>query len=100
AKNDHAVLVEDAQIFRQQRNHESPDYGAGKAADAADSDHEQNFDGLPEGEVVRIQVVRMMGKEGASKSGDEGGDDKGLALVVGDINTACARCVLVQHDRL
>src|SRR5262249_30803088 len=34
------------------------------------------------------------------KSSDDGGDDKRLALVVGDIDTACARCVLVQHDRL
>src|SRR5262249_16160372 len=100
AENDHAVLVEDAQIFRQQRNDESPDNGACKAADAADSDHQQNFDGLPEGEVVRIQVVRMMGDEGAAKSADDGGDDKRLTLVIGDINTACARGVLVQHDRL
>src|SRR5262249_59082557 len=87
-ENDNAVLVEDAQIFRQQRNDESPDDGAGKAADAADRDHQQNFDRLPEGEVVRIQVMRMMGEEGASKSGDDGGDDKRLALVVGDIDTA------------
>src|SRR5258708_21183550 len=78
----------------------APDDGSGKAADAADSDHQQNFDRLPEGEVVRIQVMRVMGEEGASKSGDDGGDDKRLALVVGEIDTACARCVLVQHDRL
>ena len=40
--------------------------------------------------------MRVMGEEGASKSGDDGGDDKRLALVVGD--TACARCVAISSE--